>query len=48
MYDGNEYLQNNLLKRFKNNNISNIKSQHVFLSQHAMKNLQSMIEEKKC
>jgi hypothetical protein len=42
MYDDNEYLQNILLKKSKNNNIINIKSQHVFLFWHAMKNLQSM------
>jgi hypothetical protein len=47
MYDGSEYLQNILLKKIKKINI-NIKSWHVFLSQHAMKNLQSMIEGKKC
>ncbi len=43
MYDGNEYLQNILLKKFKKN--INIKSMHVFLSQHAMKNLQFVIEK---
>ncbi len=43
MYDGTEYLQNILLET---KNI-NIKSWHVFLSQHVVKNLQSMIGKKK-
>ncbi len=42
MYDGSEYLQNILLKKF----IYIIKSQHVFLPWHAMKNLQSMTQKK--
>jgi hypothetical protein len=46
MYDGIEYLQNILLKKFQNIYI-NIKSWHVFLSQHAVKNLQFVIKEKK-
>ncbi len=43
MHDDNEYLQNILLKKSKNNHFINIKSRHAFLLQHAMKNLQSMI-----
>jgi hypothetical protein len=43
MYDGSEYLQNILLKLY----IYIIKSQHVFLSWHAMKNLQSMTPKEK-
>jgi hypothetical protein len=45
MYDGSEYLQNILLKKSKNIYIINIKSQHVFLSRHAMKNLQFLTKK---
>ncbi len=47
MYYGSEYFQNIVLIFFKNNNnIINIKSRHVFLSWHVMKNLQSMTKKK--
>jgi hypothetical protein len=47
-YDDGEYLQNILLKKSKPNvnSNNNFKSQHILLSRHVMKNLQSMIEEK--
>ncbi len=41
MYDGREYFQNILLKKSNNININN-KSQHIFLSWHVVRNLQSM------
>jgi hypothetical protein len=44
MYDGSEYLQNILLQKSIFKNI-NIKSWHVFLSWHAVKNLQFVIEK---
>ncbi len=42
MHDDSEYLQNILLKKSKKYHFINIKSQHVFLLWHAMKNLPSM------
>jgi uroporphyrinogen-III synthase len=41
IYDGSEYFQSVLLKTFENNNII------VFLSRHAVKNLQSVAKGKK-
>ncbi len=47
-YEDGEYFQNILLKKSKPNvnSNNNFKSQHILLSWHVMKNLQSMIEEK--
>jgi len=45
MCDGSEYLQNILFKKIIY--IYIIESQHVFLSWHAMKNLQFMTPKKK-
>ncbi len=45
MYDGNEYFQNILLRKSNTNNTNN-KSHHIFLSQHVVKNLQSMTKNK--
>jgi hypothetical protein len=48
MYDGSEYLQNILFLKIKLYIYIYIYiSQHVFLSWHAMKNLQSMTQKKK-
>ncbi len=47
MYDGNEYCQNILFKTSKLLLLFNIKSWHLLLSEHAVKNLQSVTRKKK-